>query len=179
MLSAGLADEVVLTLSRSDHDDADLVRRAQHGNTDAFEELVVLHGSEVYRYLAVRLGNDADAKDALQETLAAAWLGLSTLRTPSHFRAWLVGIATHKATDCIRRRLRVVDAEPAVWLDDAHALEIREALRRLPESFREVLLLRYLLQLSEEEAALVLGVRVGTVKSRSARARRALQELLS
>jgi RNA polymerase sigma-70 factor, ECF subfamily len=179
MLAAGLADEVVLTLSRSDSDDADLVRRAQHGSPDAFEELVVLHGPEVYRYLAFRLGNDADAKDALQETLAAAWLGLPMLRTPDRFRAWLVGIATHKATDCVRHRLRVVDVEPAAWLDHAHAFEIREALRRLPDSFREVLLLRYLLRLSEEEAALVLGVRVGTVKSRSARARRALQELLS
>ena len=174
-----MADEVVVTPSRSDPEDADLVRQAQGGSSDAFEELVVRHGQHVHRYLAFRLGNDADAKDALQETLAAAWLALSTLRTPERFRAWLVGIATHKATDCARRRLHVVDAEPATSVDHAHALEIREALERLPDRFREVLVLRYLLELSEEEVALVLGVRVGTVKSRSARARRALEELLS
>lgn len=179
MASASLADEAVETRSPTDPDDADLVRQAQRGSSDAFEELVVRHGPSVHRYLAFRLGNDADAKDALQETLAAAWVALSTLRTPDRFRAWLVGIATHKATDCVRRRLRVVDAEPASSVDAVRALEIREAVRALPDRYREVLVLRYLLQLTEEEVAFVLGVRVGTVKSRSARARRALEELLS
>jgi RNA polymerase sigma factor (sigma-70 family) len=179
MPSASLADEVVETPPRSEPEDAELVRQAQRGSARAFEELVVRHGPGVQRYLAFRLGNDADAKDALQETLAAAWLALPSLRTPDRFRAWLVGIATHKATDCARRRLRVVDAEPASSVDHAHALEIREAVRSLPERYREVLVLRYLLELSEEEAAFVLGIRVGTVKSRSARARRALEELLS
>ena len=179
MLTAGLADEVVVTPSRGEPEDADLVRQAQGGSSQAFEELVVRHGPAVHRYLAFRLGNDADAKDALQETLAAAWLALSTLRTPERFRAWLVGIATHKATDCARRRLHVVGAELPATADDTEAVEIREALHRLPHRFREVLVLRYLLELSEVEAAFVLGVRVGTVKSRSARARRALAELLS
>ena len=67
--------------------------------------------------------------------------------------------------------------EPALGDDDA-ALELRQALNALPEPFRQVLLLRYVLDLSEDEVARALGVRVGTVKSRSARARRALEERL-
>jgi RNA polymerase sigma-70 factor (ECF subfamily) len=63
-------------------------------------------------------------------------------------------------------------------LDDDLLLETREALSALPPQYREVLLLRYLLGLSEEEAAAALGVRVGTIKSRSWRARRALLEEL-
>ena len=65
-------------------------------------------------------------------------------------------------------------SEAAVW----EVLEIREAVAALPEHFRQVLLLRYLLGLSEEEVAQALGIRVGTVKSRSARARKALMEVL-
>ena len=95
------------------------------------------------------------------------------------FWPWLCGIAAHKAADAGRRRVEVSDREP----DEPRAagdrrLEIREALAALPEPFREVLLLRYLLQLSEEEVAEALGIRVRTVKSRSARARKALEELL-
>jgi RNA polymerase sigma factor (sigma-70 family) len=158
----------------------ELVRRAQLGSASAFEQLVVARGPQLYRYLAVRLRNDSDAKDALQETLAAAWQGLPGLKSRSRFWPWLVGIAAHKAVDAARGRVRATDQEP-----DGHAaydesvIEMREAVAALPEDFRQVLLLRYVLRLSEEEAAEALGIRVGTVKSRSARARKALGELLT
>ena len=62
--------------------------------------------------------------------------------------------------------------------EDESLFEIREAILALPPNLRDVLLLRYLLQLSEEEAAAALGIRIGTVKSRTARARAALSELI-
>jgi RNA polymerase sigma factor (sigma-70 family) len=160
--------------------DAELVRRAQLGSAAAFEELVVRFGPPVYRFLALRLRNDSDALDALQETLSAAWQGLPSLKEPGKFRPWLLGIATHKAADSARGRTAAAgqEAEP-LEADEEGVLEVREALFALPAHFREVLVLRYLLRLSEHEAAVALGVRVGTVKSRSARARRALLELLA
>ena len=85
----------------------------------------------------------------------------------------------NKAADVHRRRARTADAESAAEShDDDLLLETREALSALPAHYRQVLLLRYLLGLSEEEAAAALGVRVGTIKSRSSRARRALLEEL-
>ena len=114
----------------------------------------------------------------LQETLVAAWQGLPTLERPERFRSWLLGIAVHKATDAARRR-RPVDELPDVAAHDGvELLELKRALAVLPARLREVLLLRHLLCLSEEETAELLGVRVGTVKSRASRARRALEELL-
>ena len=105
--------------------------------------------------------------------------GLPALRQADRFWPWLAGIATHKAADVKRRRTRTVDAESAAESHDGDLLlETREALSNLPPHYREVLLLRYLLGLSEEEAAAALGVRVGTVKSRSSRARHALLEEL-
>ncbi|MBA3433001.1 MAG: sigma-70 family RNA polymerase sigma factor [Actinobacteria bacterium] len=160
-------------------DEAELVRRAQLGSSAAFEQLVVTRGPSLYRYLAVRLPGEGDARDALQETLLAAWQGLPSLKSGGKFWPWLCGIAAHKAADIARGRshaaLHEVDARAP---EDDEILAVRDAVAALPEPFRQVLLLRHLLGLSEAEVAEVLGTRVGTVKSRSARARKALEDLL-
>jgi RNA polymerase sigma-70 factor (ECF subfamily) len=179
MLSVGPADDEARLRSGLEDDHSELVRRAQLGSAAAFEQLVLRHGPNLHRYLALRLGNDGDARDTLQETLFAAWQGLPRLKQARKFWPWLVGIAAHKAADAVRHRMTVGDRElELLGQDDDSAIEIHLALGALPPHFREVLLLRYGLQLSEEEVAEVLGVRVGTVKSRSARARVALLELL-
>lgn len=160
-------------------EEEELVRRAQLGSAAAFEQLVVARGPMLYRFLAVRLGDESDARDALQETLAAAWQGLPSLKSRSKFWSWLVGIGTHKAADVARSRALATDREPDAHIaGEESGVEIREALAELPDRFRQVLLLRYVLHLSEIEVADALGIRVGTVKSRSARARKALEELL-
>jgi RNA polymerase sigma-70 factor (ECF subfamily) len=159
--------------------DAELVRRAQLGSAAAFEQLVVRYGARLHRHLRVELRHESDAHDAFQEALAAAWRGLPALRRADRFWPWLAGIASNKAADVHRRRTRTADAEREVSHEDGDLLlETREALSALPPQYREVLLLRYLLGFSEEEAATALGVRVGTVKSRCSRARRALLEEL-
>jgi RNA polymerase sigma factor (sigma-70 family) len=180
MLSVGpTADERVPTDPRPEPDEAELVRRAQLGSAAAFEQLVLGFAPRVYRYLALRLRDDSTALDALQETLTAAWQGLPGLKQPSKFWPWLLGIAAHKAADAARDRVPEVGHEfEATGLEEESLLEIREALFALPEHFREVLLLRYVARLSEEEVAEALGIRVGTVKSRTARARKALSEVL-
>jgi RNA polymerase sigma factor (sigma-70 family) len=163
----------------SEAEEAELVRRAQLGSSAAFEQLVRARGPQLYRYLAVRLGNDSDARDALQETLAAAWQGLPNLRKRSRFWPWLVGIAAHKAADVARARVPTTTATPESRADEADELvTLRAAVAALPGHFREVVLLRYVLDLSEAEVAHALGLRIGTVKSRSARARKALMEML-
>lgn len=165
--------------SRTELDSAELVRRAQLGSAAAFEQLVLTFGPDVHRFLALRLRNESDARDVLQETLAAAWQGLPRLEHPGKLRPWLLGIAAHKAADAVRRSTPAAEHESELQgREDESLLEIRDAILGLPPQFRDVLLLRYLLQLSEEEAAVALGIRVGTVKSRAARARSALLELL-
>jgi RNA polymerase sigma factor (sigma-70 family) len=180
MLSVRLsAEDTVPSPAPLEAADAELVRRAKLGSAAAFEQLVLGFGPRVYRYLALRLRDDSAALDALQETLAAAWQGLPGLKQPGKFWPWLLGIAAHKAADSARNRMPASEDDlelPA--LEEEGVLEIREALFALPAHFREVLLLRYFVRLSEEEVAEALGVRVGTVKSRSARARKALSELL-
>lgn len=172
---------IELATSSRELDEDELVRRAQLGSTAAFDQLVLSRGPDLYRFLVVRLRNESDARDALQETLAAAWRGLSGLRQREKFWPWLLRIAARKAATLASRRPEsaVLDVELLPSTDDERVVEIRDALDRLPAKFREILVLRYALQFSEAEVAELLGVRVGTVKSRSARARTALMEQLS
>ena len=160
-------------------DEARVVARARAGSSEAFERLVRAHGPRLYRFLALRVGDERDARDAMQETLVTAWRALPSLRRLDHFWPWLVGIAAHKAADVARSRRPTVALEDDLVAasDGAEWLEIRETLDALPHQFREILLLRFFLSLSEEETALALKIRPGTVKSRTARARRAFREL--
>jgi RNA polymerase sigma factor (sigma-70 family) len=156
------------------------VRRAQEGDEASFRAVVAELGPLVYRFLLVRLNHEGDAKDALQETLIAAWQGLPTLRRPESVRSWLLTIATRKAAQAFKARPQLIERtewEPAA-ADAGELLEIRETLDRLPSSMREALLIRCLLGLSEQETADVLDVPVGTVKSRVSRARHRFRELL-
>jgi len=143
----------------------------------AFQGFVTPFIQRLYRFLVVRLGDEREARDALQETLVAAWQGLPRLRDVDDPWPWLAGIAAHKAADVGRRRRILLpltdDADRAVDADDG-AADVRAAFSRLPAKAREILLLRYFLRLSEEETAAALGLRLGTVKSRAARARRLL-----
>jgi RNA polymerase sigma-70 factor (ECF subfamily) len=158
-----------------------VVTAVQRGDGNAFETLVVVIGSPVYRFLRLRLGTEEDARDALQETLLSAWLNIRGLRRTESFRSWILTIAARKAALVDGRRplpvraMHVEDSETGV----DEALHVRLTLDALPPSSRDLLLLRYVVGLSEREAARVLGVRVGTVKSRTARARGRLASLLA
>ena len=147
-----------------------------------FEAEVAPHLRGVFRFLVARLGVEEDARDALQETLLAAWQKRDRVRDRTIVRPWLYGIATNKARDVYRRRARQpVPAELPVELigevsTDGH--DLLAGLDGLSQKDREVLLLRYLVGLTERETATALGVRIGTVKSRSARATTRLSVLL-
>src|SRR5687767_12042100 len=155
----------------------ELARAREPARDLTFEALVAPFMQRLFRFLAVQLRDEREARDALQETLVAAWQGLPRLRVVDDPWPWLAGIAAHKAADVGRRRKVLLplgdEADRGVEADDDSA-DVRAALGRLPVKAREILLLRYFLRLSEEETAAALGLRLGTVKSRAARARELL-----
>ena len=166
-------------------DDAAAVARARAGDLDAYEVLVAQYTAPAHR-AAVLLGAGADADDVVQEALVKAYRQLSRFRGESGFRPWLLAIVANETRNLHRSRRRrdglvlraaaredpaPVSPDPA---DSAVAIERRQLLidqmRQLDPRDREVLVCRYLLDLSEAETAVTLGLPKGTVKSRTARA---------
>jgi len=159
-----------------------------------WDEVVREHADRVYR-LAFRLsGNRADAEDLTQETFVRVFRSLSQY-SPGTFEGWLHRITTNLFLDMVRRRQRIrFDALPEDAADrlagtsagpeqsyDERNLdpEVQAALDALPPDFRVAVVLCDLEQLSYEEIAATLGIKVGTVRSRIHRGRVLLREALA
>jgi RNA polymerase sigma-70 factor (ECF subfamily) len=160
-----------------------LARRAADGDESAFEELVVRYQDRCYT-LAVRITNsDADAYDCVQEGFVSAWRGMHTFRFDAKFSTWMHRIVVRKAYDVLERRARTaepVDEVPAVSVDAPtdSRLDLLSALAALEPEFRVVAVACDVVGLSMDEAAAVLDLPPGTVKSRLHRARARLAEAL-
>jgi RNA polymerase sigma-70 factor (ECF subfamily) len=174
-------------------DEASLVVRAKHGDAAAYEELVRMHQAIAFRVALVAAGDRGDAEEAVQDGFVKAYRALGRFREGAPFRPWLLRIVANEARN--RRRssgrraglaLRAAaaasgDAAPspeAAALSGERRDALLTALGSLEERDRAVLVHRFLLDLGEEETATALGVRRGTVKSRTARALERLRGVL-
>jgi RNA polymerase sigma-70 factor, ECF subfamily len=182
------------------------IRAARSGGVDAFNLLVEQHQRQVYNVCYRTLGNAEDAADATQEAFLGAYRGIGSFRGAAEgFRPWLLRIAVNACYDQLRRRKRrpaesleglspsrdsdeetgVADRVPdpapgpeheALTSETARGIEV--ALARLSPDQRLTVVLCDVQGLSYEEAAQVMSVELGTVKSRLSRARAQLRDLL-
>jgi RNA polymerase sigma-70 factor, ECF subfamily len=178
-----------------------LIQKASKGDLDAFNHLVLAYQDLVYYHAFALLKDHDTAEDAAQESFIKAFQNIAEFRGGS-FRAWLLKISTNAAYDVLRRSRRCpiiplfpkddygVENESPSWLADpnisveakAEQNEFTKGLHRmldeLPRSFRSVITLVDVYEFDYAEAAQTLGVPVGTVKSRLARARLQMREKL-
>jgi RNA polymerase sigma-70 factor (ECF subfamily) len=165
------------------------VLRAQAGDREALGQLFEALQRPLYRYLLGLVGRPELAEDVLQEVFLLVHRKLRWLREPGLFRPWVYRIATREAFKHLRRERRWSDqAEDVELLAELPAQEparpdglverLPAIAERLSPSSRAVLLLHYVQGLTIEEAAAVLGIPVGTAKSRLAYGLGALRRLL-
>jgi RNA polymerase sigma factor (sigma-70 family) len=169
------------------------IRRAQTCDVDAFTALVAGRVEAMQRTAMAILGHEADARDAVAESLAAIWRELPSLRDPHAFDAWSTRIVVHACRRRLRGRGRArvreltmdaaeagrtppASAGPADAVADRMALE--RAFERLDADARAILVLHHLDGRGVAEIASVLGIPIGTAKSRLYAARRALERSL-
>ena len=166
----------------------EVVERAQHGDTKAFEALAREAGGRLVG-VAFRILRDLPAaEDAVQQTLVTAWRELPGLREPERFEAWLYRILVRACAAEARRsgrwRADVRDVSPDAPVDTnefrrvADRDELKRGFRRLTSDQRAVIVLRYWRDLRQEEIAETLDIPLGTVKSRLHHATAALRAAL-
>ena len=166
-------------------DDRDLVVRARQGDHDAFAVLARGSVARLDSAANLILRDRELARDAVQEGFLAAWRQLPTLRDPDRWEAWLRRLVVRACIDVLRRRgRRPTEVEmPALFepsVADATSLfadrELLDmALRRLQPEWRAVVVLHYYLGMPLPEVASVLGIPIGTAKSRHHRSLEALR----
>ena len=174
-------------------DQENIIARARRGDADAFEQLVVAYRDQVFR-LALRMcGNEADADEVAQEAFLSAWKALPNFRGDSRFSTWLYQLTSHAAIDLMRREKRQIAAEDITEVSapdpgpspqqQAERSETRQAVRdamgQLSPEYRQIVVLRFLQELSYEEIAAALKLPPGTVKSRLNRAKAQLRGILA
>jgi RNA polymerase sigma-70 factor (ECF subfamily) len=180
------------------HDDHALVQAAAGGDRQALDTLLRRHYDRIFAVCRRITGNDADAADAAQDALISIVRSIGRFDGRASFSTWAYRIATNASLDELRRRRRrptviddrndrrsegteaqIVDPEAAPRIEAiADRMAIDAALAQLPETFRVPLVLRDVGDLEYAEIAETLDVPVGTVKSRIARGRAQLIELL-
>jgi RNA polymerase sigma-70 factor, ECF subfamily len=165
------------------HDpDPRTLARAQGGDVDAFEELVRSYQADVWRFAYHLTRDRALADDVTQEAFIRAFRFLGSYRGDAKFTSWLFRIARNCGMDALRARKANALREqplPAPVTDPVSRAELAAALEAVSEDHREPFLLIEVFGLSYQEAADVLQVKVGTVKSRMHRARLSLAQALT
>ena len=165
----------------------ELVERAIEGDHEAFSDLARASIRKLYAVARLILRDDTRAEDATQEALVAAWRDLSSLRDPDRFEAWLHRVVVRECYRLAKRDRRRIEVEGQVrplteTSDIGHQQAVRDELERgfarLPVEQRSVLVLHHYLGYSFPEIASVLGIPVGTAKSRVHRATVAMRAAL-
>jgi RNA polymerase sigma-70 factor, ECF subfamily len=186
-------------LLESEISDEAIVERVRAGDTGLYEVLMRRYNQRLYRIARSILGDDAEAEDVMQEAYVRAYEHLDQFAGRSKFATWLTKIAVYEALARRRRRSRTEELDitmhPEHSENHAFAAEERdperqalnaelhrkleEAMDRLPEQYRTVVVMRDVEQMSTAEAAASLGITALAVKIRLHRARAALRRSLA
>jgi RNA polymerase sigma-70 factor, ECF subfamily len=202
--STRAALKLVNTNQHQQKTDAQLVMLTQQKDPTAFEILVKRHQRPIFNLLYGLAPDWNNTSDLTQEVFIRAWRSVHHLRNPGAFRSWLHQIATNLFYDELRKRpkqLQTISMDEGFDNEDSDELSTRDiadmsalpdecmqrkelkeiihcAMAQLPEQFRTAIVLREVQGLSYEEIAVLTHSEMGTVKSRIARARTKIQEVV-
>lgn len=148
---------------------------------EKFAELIQEYTANMYRLALGILHNPSDAEDAVAETVLKAYEKIHTLRRAESFKAWLMQIAANEARRVYAKSKRTAPVDDIeeympVFQDEHH--ELWDVVMKLDVVYSEVIILFFYEQLSQKEIGKILGIPEGTVKSRLARGKKQLRELL-
>jgi len=162
-----------------------LVLRCQVGDKDAFVELIERYNAPLRYFINRLLGNPEITEDIFQDTWLAVIRRIHTLKNLDTFPTWLYRIARNKVYQQLRREKRLTGLDENIAVpnnieDDVFSAEdaakVHRCLKELPPEYKDVLMLRFLEQMSYKQISQVLNCNLGTVKSRIYYAKRTLKK---
>jgi len=166
--------------------DAEVLEASRRGEREAFGALIERYQGVVCAVSYSRTGDRALSEDVAQDTFIAAWRQLGQLREPSRLRSWLCGIARNLARKARRRNQREAPLDHALVFEGANPFDetaeaeservVRDALMRVPDTYRDVLVLYYRDQRSVRDVAVALGITEAAALQRLARGRQYLAD---
>jgi len=172
------------------HDlESEIIQKAQDGDTEAFENLMTAHQTQIFQLAYRMLDNRDDALDVVQEAFYRAWRSLKKFRGESSFRLWVETIATRLCISKYRKKRVFIGIEEIIglgskpnWDDEIDADKYRKAiasaLKRLTARERMAFVLRMEEKYSTEEVAKVMNISKGTVKTLLHRAKEKMKKFL-
>ncbi|MDD3094796.1 MAG: sigma-70 family RNA polymerase sigma factor [Candidatus Neomarinimicrobiota bacterium] len=187
-----------MTEKKKIYSDEELIARFQKGDERAYIELVRRYKDRLLNFVYRYLNSYEQAEDVVQDTLLKLYTSAHMYREIARFSTWIFTIAANLAKSELRRikRRRVVSIHDMGFDDKEYEIpseayspekettssygekQIQQAINTLPDQFKTVIILREVQQLSYEEISQILGISIGTVKSRINRGRLRLQKLL-
>ena len=160
----------------------ELVNRAKRGDIQAFSRLYESCYKDMYRFALYNLGHEEDAKDAVSDTVLAAFENIGKLREAEAFKAWIFRILFNQ---CVKRRKQYVmkteelpDTLPAEELDTAAAMDVRRAFESLSSEDRMIVSMSVFAGYSSSEIGRIMKKNANTVRSRLSRSMGKMQKLL-
>jgi RNA polymerase sigma-70 factor (ECF subfamily) len=174
--------------------DEQLIRSIQRGDTESFSIIVERYWDMVFAFALSKIDNVADAEDIAQESFLKAYCQLHRLRHPYRFAGWLSKITTQQCVNHIRKNARkktassylnydvprevaLYSSNPGLTNEQVHF--VRQTVSKLPEKFRNVIIMRFVAGLSAVQIAEKLGKRHGAIRVRLHRAYQILRKDLA
>ncbi len=189
-------------LSEDAEAERDWIRRVREGDSDSYRLLVERYQSRIYRLVSRLLGpGHGDIEDVVQDVFVKAYFSLKSFREDSSFRTWITRIAINRTRDELKRQSHKIALNEEILQESIEQMSdylnqpeqeespphytqtvsrlVAGAVASLPERLRMVATLKDMEGLSYQQVSQVLGCSVGTVKSRHARSRARLRQLLT
>lgn len=164
----------------------ELVEKAKAGNKNAFMNLVDTMKLQLYKTALVKLGNEQDALDAVQEALYKAFSCIKTLRENHFFKTWLIRILINECYNIQKYKHKIVPLDSSLYQaeqqhenNSIESMDLKILTNKLDDIYKEIIDLRYNHDLKFEDIASVLDIPIGTVKSRLNRAHKLLKEQMA
>lgn len=152
------------------------VNKAKKGNEKAFQALIEIEKRKLYRIAYLYVKKEEDALDVVQETICKAFISIKQLKDAAYFSTWITRILINTAIDYLKKKNCLIPSEetdqlmlqPHLHLEEK--LDLADAISRLDEMYKTVIIYRYYKDLSIKQIAEILNCPEGTVKTRLHRA---------